>query len=629
MQPNRSHMNFAGKEVNVFLGIALLLSAVLSTRADDPDNCLFCHQYRGLSVFNKTNDISHVFFVQPEYTHQRLGPHAVISCTDCHERSEVLVVPHQPVSKVNCTKNCHLARPGSPEQRFSHRNVAEMLERSVHTTNVLAQISKTKARLLSPGQSQCLYCHDEPLFRDPTGSIPLIKELGSRTFDRCDVCHTRQTPADTAYFLRHMAARLKPARPTLEMAQVCAVCHSDPAVCEGFTMKDAVASYVRSFHGKAALLGDEKTANCLSCHIATGANVHLMLKRDNPASSVSSVRVADTCRNSACHPGADTPLGAASVHLDLPTIRGGPEFLMAAAFILLTIATFGPSLTICVLELLPQVIGWKSPHHDDHMERVTRAVLAHPVGRKRLTRFTVAQRVQHWVLAILFTLLVVTGFPLKFADRAWSRYVIDQFGGLNTARMIHHWGGFLLVVGLGIHVVYILWTMIQKHRLARDRGQEMGLIQSIISLPLWIGPRDVLDFVRLLAYLLRLRKERPTFGRFSIKEKFEYIGVFWGTLLLGATGFLLWGTETSSHFVTGRVLNFALIGHTYEAFLAIIHVGILHIVNVILAPNVFPMSFATITGETPLGELSEGHSEQVMEVAKELGVVTEAGLSKE
>lgn len=613
--------------IGPLIGWLLLAGGAEWVRAGDPDNCLFCHQYRGLSYYNRTNDTSHVFYVQPEYVHQQLGPHAMIACTGCHERSEVMVVPHQPVTPVDCARNCHLGQPGALEQRFSHRPILEMLQNGAHTPRVLAQADAAKGRLLAEGQSQCLYCHDEPVFRDPTGAIPFLKELGGRLYERCDVCHTRSTPADTAYYLRHMTSRLQPARPVLELAQVCAVCHSDPAVYSAFQMQDAVGSYMRSFHGKAALLGDENTANCLSCHTAPGANVHLMLKKNHPASAVSSVNVVNTCRNMACHPGADETLSAASVHLALPSIRGHLEFWMALAFILLTVATFGPSMVICILELLPQVIGWKS-HHDDHLGRLTRAVLAHPEGRKRLIRFTAAQRVQHWILAFLFGLLVITGFPMKFADQPWARWVIDQFGGLSVARFIHHWGGLLLVAGLGAHVLYILWTMYEKSRRARQAGQPMSILQSITSLPLWIGPRDLLDFVHLLAYLLRLRKERPTFGRFSIKEKFEYIGVFWGTILLGATGFLLWGAEFSSHFVSGRVLNFALIGHTYEAFLAIIHVGILHIVNVMLAPNVFPLSPATLTGQTPLHELSEGHSDQVRAVAQEVGI-TEEGVAED
>ena len=614
--------------VVALVAIALTVAVVTPALGYDPENCLFCHQYRGLSYYDSSADNLRVFFVQPEYTHQRLGPHAVIPCTDCHEWSEISVVPHQPVSMVDCTKTCHLINPGGQEQRFSHLNVAEMLQKSVHPSDVLSKTKVTGGRLLGEKQSECLYCHDEPLFLDPTGSIPILKELGSRTFDRCDVCHKQQIPADIAYYVRHIAARLQPARPSLEMAQVCAVCHSDPALRGNYKMSDAVASYVRSFHGKAALLGDERTANCVSCHITAGANVHLMLKNDNPESSVSPSRVAHTCRTAACHPGADVWIGNAGVHLDLPSVRGRIEFWVALAFIILTIGTFGPSMALCVLELSSRALGGRA-HHDPGTERITRAVLTHPEGRKRLTRFTVAQRVQHWVLVALFSLLALTGFPLKFADQGWSRAVIDSFGGLDTARLIHHWAGLALVAGLATHIVYIIGTMYQKRMRSRNGGKPTGLIESITSLPMWISPRDALDLIKLLAHLLRLRHERPSFGRFSIKEKFEYVGVFWGTILLGITGAMLWGEQISSHFIPGRVLNIALIAHTYEAFLAIIHVGILHIVNVMLSPNVFPLSRATITGETPIAELVEGHSDQVLETARELGINGEERMSHE
>jgi hypothetical protein len=89
---------------------------------------------------------------------------------------------------------------------------------------------------------------------------------------------------------------------------------------------------------------------------------------------------------------------------------------------------------------------------------------------------------------------------------------------------------------------------------------------------------------------------------------------------------MLWGQQISSHFVSGRVLNLALIAHTYEAFLAIIHVGILHIINVIFEPAAFPLSLATLTGKTPLVELAEDHGEQVREVARELGITVEGSV---
>jgi len=605
--------------------LLLLAARALPAWGDDPHNCLFCHQFRGLSHYDKEADRLHVFFVQPEYTYEKLGPHARVSCTGCHPEQEVSIVPHEPVSKVDCTRVCHLSGSDGSEQRFSHANVAEMLDKSSHPFKVLAETRALAGRLLAENQSPCLYCHDEPLFRDPTSAIPALSALGSRTYDRCEVCHRKQVPADIAYYLRHIAARLQPARPSLEMAQICAVCHSDPQTLERYEMRDAVASYLRSYHGKASLLGDSSTADCLACHIAAGANAHLMLKKEVPESSVNQARIADTCRSAACHPGADVRIGAAAVHLNLPDVRGTLEFWGAAAFILLTILTFGPSMLICTLELFSQAVG-RHRRHDAAMERLTVSVLEHSEGRRRLTRFTVSQRIQHWALALLFGSLALTGFPLKFADRSWARTLIENLGGLDNARLIHHWGGLALVAGLFLHMLYILWSLMEKRRKARRDGEDPDFLQSVTSLPMWVGPRDAVKMLQLLGYLLRLRRKRPSFGRFNVKEKFEYIGVFWGTILLGVTGILLWGEQVSSHLLPGRILNLALIAHTYEAFLAIIHVGILHIVNVVLSPTVFPLSLATITGRTPVKELAEGHDEQVLETARGLGIAMEGGV---
>jgi len=602
----------------------MVLAANGPAAASDPDNCLFCHQFRGLSRFDAPTGRIHIFAVEPSYTHELRGPHARLACTACHPREEVSVIPHREVSRVNCTQVCHLSEPDGLERRFSHAPVAEMLGRSVHAPQMLHGLQFAGGPLLGQGQSPCLYCHDEPVFRNLEALLPSLALRGTRAFDRCDVCHAEQVPVDVAYYLRHVAARIQPARPPLEQAQVCGVCHSDAQVRQARGLSDAVASFVRSFHGKAALLGDNSTAACLSCHVRSGQNAHSMLARSDPQSSTHPNNVADSCRSAECHPAAQPRLAAAGVHLDLPTQRASLEFWIAAAFILLTLGTFGPSLVICLLELGQIAVGRHHPEaHDTH--RLIERILAHPDGRTRLTRFTVSQRVQHWVLVVLFAALAITGFPMKFADRDWAQALVQTLGGLQTTRNIHHWAGIALVLGFMGHGVYCLVELRRRARRQTGVSPAVSYWRALWDLPMMVRPSELLKGRHLLQYLLGLRPDPPTFGRFSIKEKFEYIGVFWGTTLLGITGAMLWGEQYLSQYLSGRVLNIALIAHTYEAFLAVIHVGILHIVNVMLSPHVFPLSPATITGQTPLGELAEQHSEYVEDVARQLGLDVRTG----
>ncbi len=619
----RLHMTVGVCIARMILAIGFLASVFGSNPlyADDPDNCLLCHGYRGLSRFDETLDRVHVFFVDPGYSAARRGPHARLACTACHERSEVASIPHEPVSPVNCTRACHLNDPGGLERRFSHDNILPMLAQSAHSAEAISKLSFSGGALLGENQSLCLYCHDEPLFRDPLLTIPNFNEISGRVFDRCDVCHSDKVDVDIEYYVRHIASRFQPARTPLEMAQACAVCHSDTQVLRDTEMKDSVASFLRSFHGKAALLGDFSTADCLSCHVRSGSNAHLMLPPKDPASSVHPANVADSCRSTTCHPGADKQIADTAVHLNLPTAHGTIEYFLAATFIFLTITTFGPSAVLVLLDLFQVIVGRKA-HGEERTHRLAKRIISTPSGIARLKRFTVSQRVQHWVLSLLFVTLVITGFPMKFADRAWAPPLVAIFGGLEYARLVHHWCGIALVVGFFAHMASAFIGVRRRVRELQATA-EGGWKRAWLEMPMWISPTDVKKTFQLFAYLLFLRKERPSFGRFSPAEKFEYLGVFWGTALLGITGILLWGEQISSHFLSGRAFNLATIAHTYEAFLAVIHVGILHIYNVIFSPKVFPLSTATIDGNTPLPKLAEEHGEMIEQVAREMGITEE------
>lgn len=580
---------------------------VAPARAQDPDNCLYCHQYPGLSRLDDNTGTVRLFFVDPTYTHSKLGPHARLACTDCHQRSETGVVPHKTVSPVDCLRQCHITRPDAPERRFSHAAIGRMLEQSAHKPDALTQARLDGAAPLAPNQSICLNCHDEPVFR--TDHVPI--EPGATA--RCEVCHDTQMPLDDDYMLKHVSARLRPARPSLELAQVCSVCHSDPRFLASIGKEDPVASYARSFHGKAVLLGDQTSANCIDCHVGSGQNVHLMLGPKDPASSVHPNHVADSCIR--CHTDASVSIAATAVHLDIPRSVGSIDYLIAAMFILVTVCTYLPSALLMILEL-GQIVVARHHHSMPGLIALVERIENHPLGRRRLTRFKPIQRIQHWLLTILFILLCLTGFPLKFADHHWAATVIDWFGGIGVARQVHHWSGLCLLIGFGLHVLTNITRGISRGR----KSGGGGVVNALLNLPMVMSPADLRKTGELLAYLLGLRKERPTFGRFSASEKFEYFGVLWGTTLLGLTGLMLWFEQHVSHWLGGRAFNIATVLHTYEAFLAVIHVGILHICGVILVPRVFPLSLATITGRTPPEKLAEENADFVTGVARDLGL---------
>jgi formate dehydrogenase gamma subunit len=585
-----------------------VLSTPGAARGADPENCLGCHRYRGLGRIADDGKSVCLYQVNPDYYDRGLGPHARLRCTQCHPREEVGVIPHRPVSPVNCTTACHLAPRAGMEVRFSHDNISEMLGKSVHTAKALDTTNNLLGAPLREGQARCLLCHDEPMFRRAEEAW---RETPS---ERCDVCHGQQIPIPMSpqFMFWHVFARSRPARSHAGVVRLCAVCHSNEKVRSEFGLPDTTASYLASFHGKAMQLGSEETAGCLDCHVGKLQNVHMMQAHADPSSPTNEAHLADTCRSPACHPTAGHRVSTAAVHLNLGTTRG-VEFFIGVLFVLLIIFTFGPSLVIQLLELLQIVVGRHVPDHHQKLELAER-LMADPRGRQLLRRFTPHQRVQHWVLMISFTTLVLTGFPIKFADRAWAQWLTHLMGGLTATRMIHRYAGVLLLAGFAYHVGYIL------HFAWRQTRAGKGLIRTLMDLPMATSPKDLKDYAHLVAYLLFLSKTRPESGRFSLREKFEYIGVFWGSILLGITGVLMWANAWTTSLLPGRVLTVALLIHTFEAFLALLHVGIVHMVGVIFSPVVFPLSPAMFNGQTPAEELAEAHSGLLNDVARKVGL---------
>ena len=600
--------------------VAWVLALVASpVSAVDPENCLWCHRFRGLSRVDPETGELHLFFCSAEYYAGQEGPHSRLRCTACHVRQEVAVVPHRVKTYVDCARQCHVVPSAGVELPFSHRSIQERLENSAHAPAKLANLP-FDPRLLRPRQSACLYCHDQPVFRKSIGMLAR-GDAGVGNV-RCTTCHTEELPVPVPYHIRHVTSRLQPARPVRQLVQVCAVCHSDPAVLAQTEGHDAVASYLHSFHGKASLLGSTETATCVDCHASESGDAHAMLSKEDPLSSVHEARLPNTCRTTKCHPGAPPGMSQAAVHLDLNPRARTPEFYVAALFIVLTAAVMIVFFIFIMLELLNAVVRRRDPEHE-RLVRLARRLSQMPQGRQLLERLTPHERVQHWVLAVTFVLLVVTGMPIKFADTAWASKLISLMGGLTLTRSIHRLCGVTMMGAFVYHIAYLLIQFGRSVRSARRRGSKQSIWRIMARARPVMTWADVRAFGQLLAYLLFLRRERPAFRHFNFMQKFEYWAVFWGVLLLGFSGLALWGAAGLSEHFSGRGLNFAFIIHSDEAYLAFIYIAVVHMFSVVLAPSVFPLSLGTLTGQAPAGELVEGHRATLESVARKLGVAVD------
>jgi len=212
-------------------------------------------------------------------------------------------------------------------------------------------------------------------------------------------------------------------------------------------------------------------------------------------------------------------------------------------------------------------------------------------GRLCIERFALWRRVEHIVTILVFTALVLTGFPQKFYDTAWAASLLELFGGLDQARVIHRVAGIAMAVQLVIHIsVFLVGVLTRRMR--------MSLVPT---------PQDLRDAWQNLRFYFGLREKQPPMPKFDYRQKFEYIGMVMGTLVMVATGVILMWPVESGGVIGGEALAASRIAHSNEAVLALLVIVVWHIYSSVLAPDVFPLDKSMFTGTMTVDELKHHH----------------------
>ncbi len=348
----------------------------------------------------------------------------------------------------------------------------------------------------------------------------------------------------------------------------CAPCHESAVLAERYGIEAGrLTSYIDSYHGLKSKTGDATVANCASCHGA-----HRILPSTDPSSSIHPSNLRATCGE--CHPGKSEQLALMRVHETATGMRTGWPDLFRRVYLVLIVVVVGGM-------LLHNAADW--------LRRVKQIR-----GLPAVQRLTGNEVAQHWILVVSFTVLVVTGFSLRFSEAGWVKLLFGWKGGFELRGFLHRTAAVLLMTGTLWHALYLI-----GHR-GRNWFKDM--------LPTWDDFRHMRDNVW---FFIGKRSESPRFKRFSYMEKLEYWSLCWGMVIMALTGLILWFDDyfVAQWSVPEILLDVGVVIHYYEAWLAFLAITVWHIYGTVLSPSVYPMNTAWLSGKMSKEAYSHEHPE--------------------
>jgi cytochrome b subunit of formate dehydrogenase len=199
----------------------------------------------------------------------------------------------------------------------------------------------------------------------------------------------------------------------------------------------------------------------------------------------------------------------------------------------------------------------------------------HNSGRK-IVRMTKSQRIQHVILFVSTTLLILTGFMLQ-ADM-WLIELFGDYGEIvfDIRSWLHRASGVIVSAVCIYHLIYVITTK-------EGKSWVNDMLPRI---------RDAVDAYQNVMFMIGFRKQKPKLERFMYLEKLEYWSVYFGMTIVIITGIMMWTEYLWPKFY----LEVANALHLGEAVLATLAIIVGHIFSVHYNPHVYPVNRTFIDG---------------------------------
>ena len=595
----------------------LLVGIVFSGAAGLAQECLDCHSMADLDPARPGITIAREDF--------EAGIHSFLECSGCH--TDVSEYPHGSTAPPQCStchtdaaeqhasgvhgqslqagqagaarcQDCHgpthairsVEDPASPASRQRlpqtcggcHSNVTLMRQVRLPLTRPFESYSQSvHARALAEGRdgATCADCHGSHAIFSPSDARASVFRF--RVPETCGACHedvrrvyeesihgqaigrgvTAAAVCTDCHGEHAILAASDTASPVYTAnvsADSCSRCHDDERLNARYNLPaDRVRSYQESYHGLAARGGSLRVANCASCH-----GTHNILPSSDSRSSIAPGNLGATCGQ--CHPGAGAHFAIGPVHTLLDSSSNRTVYWIRRFYLI----------------LIPGVVGLMFLHNFLDWIRKTRLRFQAERARPQAARMTVSERWQHLLLLVSFTVLVWTGFALRYPEAFWAQPLAVWESRWPVRAWLHRGAATVLLAASALHLLYLA-----TNPEARRRWRHF--------LP---RAADWTEFLQRMRFNLGLRRDLPRLSDMSYVEKIEYWAVLWGTVIMAFTGLFLWSNDFTLRHLTTWVLDVATVVHYYEAILATLAIVVWHFYSVIFDPDHYPMQWTWITG---------------------------------
>jgi len=526
------------------------------------------------------------------------------ACLECHEDSVTAAEFKTSVHGQNSCTSCHVEinnlakhadgdiEVGQVSCAGCHQDVAASHAGSVHAENEVgciechAQIHSLQSGALSKPEVAllCENCHDTEAYQASAHAKAVA--AGNLDAPSCTDCHG----------LHEIKTLGEGSEAHLIHTEACVDCHSSEDVIERNDLRPhTVETFLESYHGKSVELGfPELVAGCADCHTP-----HMALPASDPASSIHPANLVETC--SQCHPKATVQFTKYYAHADHADSENYP--ILYYTFMAMTGLLVGTFAVFWIHTLLWMFRGFIENREKQklmaqgHEHHITEA-------HRQYQRFQKRHIFLHLTVIVSFLGLSLTILPLKFYEQEWARQMMEFFGGVEYAGLIHR--------GCAILTFYYFLSAILMSidfLFVRRDYQANWLLRLFGPDSLMPNFRDIRDIKAMVLWFF-FKGPKPTFERWTYWEKFDFLAVFWGMFAIGGSGLLLWFPELFGAFLPGWMFNVATIIHSDEALLATGFIFTVHFFNTHGRPEKFPMDFVIFNGQLSKEEFIEERGDQ-------------------